>query len=315
VMDGYTAAGLMRERHVGLPVIAMTADAMLGAEQRCLDAGYSEYMTKPVDIDRLVDRLAELLGGEPLMEAETLTGQQADLDPVMNDHKIESAKIVSTLSMGNAKYRGIVERFVQRLGNQLTGIDSAWDQRDYATLKKLGHWLKGSAGTVGLPQFGGPARELEKFALAQADTNIQAVIQQLHSIYSRVAIEVDADSQAVVEKNKPVKEYLIPEKLESRFSKTKPKLRPVIGKFINQLSARCDVVEIAVANQDFREIENFGYWLKASGGSVGFSAFTEPARDLEVYAKEKQLDYIHHTVGVIRQLNNRIVNAGIEDVS
>ena len=67
VMDGYTAARLNAGKKILLlPVIAMTADAMVGAQQKCLDAGYSDYMTKPVDIDRLVDRLADYLGGELL---------------------------------------------------------------------------------------------------------------------------------------------------------------------------------------------------------------------------------------------------------
>jgi CheY-like chemotaxis protein len=42
VMDGYTAAGRIREMNKTMPVVAMTADAMAGAEQKCLDAGYRE---------------------------------------------------------------------------------------------------------------------------------------------------------------------------------------------------------------------------------------------------------------------------------
>ena len=62
VMDGFTAVGLMRERGMTLPVVAMTADAMAGAQQKCLDAGYSDYKTKPVDIDKLIEWLADKLG-------------------------------------------------------------------------------------------------------------------------------------------------------------------------------------------------------------------------------------------------------------
>ena len=106
---------------------------------------------------------------------------------------------------------------------------------------------------------------------------------------------------------KPAREYVIPEKITSSYLESSPRLRPIIGKFITQLSANCEVVEAAVANRDFKEIEKFGYWLKASGGSLGFPAFTEPARDLETYAKEKQLTDIRNTINVIKQLNSRIV--------
>jgi HPt (histidine-containing phosphotransfer) domain-containing protein len=63
VMDGFTSVGLMRERGIEKTVVALTADAMEGAEQKCLDAGYSRYLTKPVNIDKLLGVLAEELGG------------------------------------------------------------------------------------------------------------------------------------------------------------------------------------------------------------------------------------------------------------
>ena len=311
IMDGYTAARLIRERNLTLPVIAMTADAMVGARQKCLDAGYSEYMTKPVDIDLLVDRLADLLGGEIMTEKESTALLQLDRDTATDDQQGVQDKIVSSLPMTNSKFRNIVEKFVTRLDSQLAAIDTAWSQRDYAELKRLGHWLKGSAGSVGFIQFVGPAREFEQFAADKADAHIPGAIQILHSIYSRIDIEPEQKTQPVLEIVKPLKGYAIPEKLTSCFLETKPKLRPVIGKFISQLSTRCDVVEAAVTIKDFHEIEKFGYWLKASGGSAGFGAFTEPARDLENYAKEKQLDSIKHTVGVIRLLNSRIVTTDV----
>ncbi len=78
VMDGFTSVGLMRERGIGKTVIALTADAMEGAEQKCLDAGYSRYLTKPVNIDKLLSVLAEELGGtreEPSVD-ETATAPE-----------------------------------------------------------------------------------------------------------------------------------------------------------------------------------------------------------------------------------------------
>ena len=312
VMDGYTATRLIRERNFTLPVIAMTADAMVGAQQKCLDAGYSEYMSKPVDIDLLVDRLADHLNGKLLTEKEAVAQQQAINELVADDQTSELGEIVSSLPMSNPKFRSIVEKFIVRLGDQLVAIDAAWSQRDYDKLKRLGHWLKGSAGSVGFNQFVEPARELEQFAIDRDDMNLPGAIGKLHSIYSKVSIDPEPKTQPDVEIVKPSKNYVMPEKLISSFIATKPRLRPVIGKFISQLSAKCDGVEDAVAKQDFQKIAKFGYWLKASGGSVGFSAFTEPAKDLEFFAKEKQLDNVQHTVRVIKQLNSRIVTTDVE---
>ena len=55
-IDGYEAIRLIKEdvRYGDLPVVAVTAQAMTGDREKCLQAGAKEYIAKPVDIDKLV---------------------------------------------------------------------------------------------------------------------------------------------------------------------------------------------------------------------------------------------------------------------
>ncbi|RZK16498.1 MAG: response regulator, partial [Flavobacterium sp.] len=58
-MDGYQAMATMRElpKMKDIPVIAVTAQAMVGDKERCLEAGAAGYVSKPINIDELVQHI------------------------------------------------------------------------------------------------------------------------------------------------------------------------------------------------------------------------------------------------------------------
>jgi len=62
-MDGYEAIGKIRgnESLKSIPVIAVTAQAMVGDRDRCLEAGANGYVSKPINLDELVDLLNRLI--------------------------------------------------------------------------------------------------------------------------------------------------------------------------------------------------------------------------------------------------------------
>jgi CheY-like chemotaxis protein len=70
VMDGWTAARLLKSDQATreIPVIALTAHALPADRQKALDAGCDEYETKPVDLNRLLEKMETLLSCRPAAE-------------------------------------------------------------------------------------------------------------------------------------------------------------------------------------------------------------------------------------------------------
>ncbi len=68
-LDGYAAASELRANGVSCPVIALTAHAMAEDRQRCLDAGCDDYMTKPIDRRRLIERCLQWIAARRSSDA------------------------------------------------------------------------------------------------------------------------------------------------------------------------------------------------------------------------------------------------------
>jgi PAS domain S-box-containing protein len=175
VLDGFAATRELRRRGHAVPVVALTAHAMKGFEEEVLQAGCTAYLTKPVDIDALLHRVAQLLGGKP---EEMVDARPPSIFGELADDFATRAPIRSRFA-GNRKLVPIVRKFAGRLHQQLEVARAAAEAGDLSEVERLAHWLAGAAGTVGYDAFTEPAREMEAAAKAGDAAQADGVLQRL----------------------------------------------------------------------------------------------------------------------------------------
>jgi PAS domain S-box-containing protein len=197
VMDGFTATRQLRLRGVTTPIIALTAHAMKGFEEEIMAVGFSGYLTKPIDIDAMIHKLADLLRARSV---ETDASEPQDniltLDAKATRPETDEAPLVSRLAKNNPRFQPIVEKFVRRLADQLDAMSKAWTGRDFDGLASLGHWLKGAGGTVGFDEFTEPAYNLEQLAKARKEEEIESAIVELRRLAARIKIAEDGEDHS-----------------------------------------------------------------------------------------------------------------------
>jgi PAS domain S-box-containing protein len=198
VMDGLTATRQLRLRGLKIPIVALTAHAMKGFEAEIMAVGFSGYLTKPIDIDAMIQKLADLLRARSL-EADTGETRTEPLAvgpaEVKEPQPALATPLVSRLAANNPRFRPIVEKFVRRLADQLDAMSKAWEERNFEELTSLGHWLKGAGGTVGFDDFTQPAYALEQLAKARNEEEIEAAIAGLRQLAGRIELTGAADGQ------------------------------------------------------------------------------------------------------------------------
>jgi PAS domain S-box-containing protein len=182
VMDGFTAARTLRDAGVTLPIIALTANAMKGEEEKCRNAGCTGYLAKPIVVDQLLRTLAELVGDLPA----DLTAQPRAHGPLETVDTSDLPILKSNLPTEDPEFLEIVVEFADRLHEQLGKMQEAWAHQELSELASLAHWLKGSGGTAGFPAFTKPAATLEKLAREKRSEEIAAALADVCDLGKRV---------------------------------------------------------------------------------------------------------------------------------
>ncbi len=204
-MDGLTAAQLIRRRERDgdhwpqqrsrLPIIAMTAHAMKGDRERCLQAGMDDYVSKPIRAGELQTAIARSLepdtGTIPQSQDALARPIQAAADPV------DWSLAMATVEGDRELLQEVIDAFLEECPRHLQQLCQAWATGDAATVARLGHLIRGACRTFGAEDVRRIAEVIEsqgragqltdaKELVDGLDAALQDLIQSLQTAESRV---------------------------------------------------------------------------------------------------------------------------------
>ena len=184
VMDGFTATKLLRAdpRLQNLPIIAMTAHALVEEREHCLEAGMNDHVSKPIDPDALFATLTRWV--KPHGEGAKVPEKQNKAPDEVIVPEIEGIDSGSGLKRvaGNKRlYRSLLDQFIEKQADAAAVISKALESGDHELAERTAHTVKGVAGNIGITKVQFAAAALER-ALREKDPAVPAQLPEFDSL-------------------------------------------------------------------------------------------------------------------------------------
>lgn len=163
VMDGLEATRLIRrELASGIPVIALTANAVKGEMEKCIQAGMNDYLSKPFEEEDLIRLIAKWLGRETHFGSAKAT--------VVNDTPLYDLAKLKQITRGDEKFIiKMLQVFINETRSSLTHLEQAFEQKDIKQVQFLAHRMKSSLNNLNIFSAAGIAEKIEKEQWADCD--------------------------------------------------------------------------------------------------------------------------------------------------
>ena len=191
-MDGYEATRCIRNPkstviNHDIPIIAMTARAMQGDRDKCLEAGMNDYISKPVNSNVLCDVLEKYIDfkSKPFTEVSHVKPEAAQVAAV-NFSRLQET------SDGDLVFeRELIEIFLADNQQRLVVLETAVNGQDAKLVEREAHTIKGSCNNMGVVEMGEIACRLEQIGSSGELGPAPAVLGSLKSEFDRARSDLN----------------------------------------------------------------------------------------------------------------------------
>jgi len=193
-MDGYEVSRLIRQQYPGgsAPyIIALTANALQGDRERCIQAGMNDYLTKPLHLADLESGLQRaLLRVQPSRRNKAGNANAGTLDRAI----LDSLRELSGPGEGDP-FHELVDLFLRDAQVRLQKMATSLEKRDWALLAATAHTLKGSANNLGARQLAALLSSLENQAKTGNFNDSANILLNVKSEFQEVETALLAELQ------------------------------------------------------------------------------------------------------------------------
>lgn len=179
-LDGYQTTKIIREElHLNIPIVAMTALAIKGEEEKCFALGMNGYVSKPFTFESLCNEITRVLNltiEVPVSESKTQVG---------NNELAIDLGFLYELAGGDADYaKSMIKLFLENVPTTLKTIQQAIEEKNWSTVGRLAHYIKSSLSVVKVKKMFDLSTKLESNAQNEQNHDLAlSLIDQLNTLY------------------------------------------------------------------------------------------------------------------------------------
>ncbi len=201
VMDGYQTTKLIRDKSTQvinhkIPIVAMTASAMSGDKEKCLNSGMDDYITKPLNISLIKQKLNQWLY-KPSVKSKTIETPIQAYIKKKEKHKESSRSyfahhLLNLRLSGNSKIiKKVCDEFIKSTENSLISMEKHIKSNELNKAQKIAHTLKGASANVGCTHFNLLIKEIERQLKNQNASNTKQLLSELNNSYLETKKAID----------------------------------------------------------------------------------------------------------------------------